>query len=202
VLNRKMSLPSTLSSSSVLCVPQLLTGSPGGQDGRVLPHGGVLGDFQKPSEDCLLCEVYVTSEVFAQRHGGGPQLSSNLVRKFCSRSAVAILLRVIAHLHMRTGRMFRRWDESDSTFGRATVVPRTCTVRYPSVSRAVNIKGTIAAVVVGTCTLLLLIGISLTVVADEPTTGPNLQTVGLVIMLIALTTLVLVRTMRDPADPT
>ena len=41
---------------------------------------------------------------------------------------------------------------------------------------------------------------SLTLAADQATTRPNLQTVGLVIMLLALTTLVLTLAVRDPAD--
>jgi hypothetical protein len=57
-------------------------------------------------------------------------------------------------------------------------------------------------VVVGTCALLFLVGTSLTLAADQATTRPNLQTVGLAIMLIALTTLVVAGAMRDPTDPT
>ena len=54
---------------------------------------------------------------------------------------------------------------------------------------------------VGACVLLLVVGMSLTLAADEATTRPNLQTVGLVVMLLAMTTLVLTSAARDPADP-
>ena len=62
-------------------------------------------------------------------------------------------------------------------------------------------QGHIPAVVFG-CTVFFVVGMSLTLAADQATTRPNLQTVGLVVMLLALTTLVLTYTMRGPADPT
>jgi hypothetical protein len=57
-----------------------------------------------------------------------------------------------------------------------------------------------SAVVVGASTALLVLGMALTLSADNPTTRPNLQTVGLLLSLIALTTLVVVFTVRDPVD--
>ena len=53
--------------------------------------------------------------------------------------------------------------------------------------------------VVGASAALLALGITLTLSADSPTTRPNLQTMGLVLMLIGLTALVVVLTIRDPA---
>ena len=50
--------------------------------------------------------------------------------------------------------------------------------------------------VVGTCALLFLVGLSLALAAEPATTRPNLQTVGLVVMLVAVTTVALVR--HDP----
>lgn len=54
--------------------------------------------------------------------------------------------------------------------------------------------------VVSGSTALLAIGLALTLSADTPTTRPNLQTLGLIITLIGLTALVVVLTIRDPAD--
>lgn len=56
-----------------------------------------------------------------------------------------------------------------------------------------------SAVVVGASALLVL-GITLTLGVDNPASRPNLQTLGLIIMLIGLTVLVAVFTIRDPAD--
>lgn len=44
------------------------------------------------------------------------------------------------------------------------------------------------------------VGLALTLSADTPTTGPNLQTLGLIVTLIGITALVVVLTIRDPAD--
>jgi Ca2+/Na+ antiporter len=85
---------------------------------------------------------------------------------------------------------------------RRLTVPGDFPCPSSGVSWAVNVEGTSSAVVLGSCALLLLVGMSLTLAADQATTRPNLQTVGLVVMLIALTTLVIAYTMRDPADPT
>ena len=49
-------------------------------------------------------------------------------------------------------------------------------------------------------TALLAIGLTLTLSADTPTTGPNLQTLGLMVTLIGITALVVVLTIRGPAD--
>lgn len=56
------------------------------------------------------------------------------------------------------------------------------------------------AVVVSASTALLAIGLALALGADTPTTGPNLQTLGLMAMLIGMTALVVVFSIRDPAD--
>lgn len=57
-----------------------------------------------------------------------------------------------------------------------------------------------AAVVIGASTLLLVLGMAFTLGVASPMTGPNLQTVGLVISLIGLTALTVVLTIRDPVD--
>lgn len=53
---------------------------------------------------------------------------------------------------------------------------------------------------VGASTALVVLGITLTLGVDDPASRPNLQTLGLIIMLIGLTVLVAVFTIRDPAD--
>ena len=52
----------------------------------------------------------------------------------------------------------------------------------------------------GAGTALLVLGITLTLGVESPTSRPNLQTVGLLITLIGLTVLVAVFTIRDTAD--
>lgn len=55
-------------------------------------------------------------------------------------------------------------------------------------------------VVVSASTVLLAVGLALALGADTPTTGPNLQTLGLMAMLIGMTALVVVLSLRDPVD--
>ena len=57
-----------------------------------------------------------------------------------------------------------------------------------------------SAVVAGASKALLVLGMALTLISDNPTTRPNLQTVGLVLSLTALTPLVVVSTIRNPVD--
>lgn len=56
------------------------------------------------------------------------------------------------------------------------------------------------AVLVSGSAALLAIGLVLMLSAETPTTRPNLQTLGLIVTLIGVTALVVVLTIRDPAD--
>jgi hypothetical protein len=53
--------------------------------------------------------------------------------------------------------------------------------------------------VVNISSALLAIGMVLALSVDSPTTRPNLQTVGLALMLIGLTALAVALHLRDPA---
>ncbi len=48
--------------------------------------------------------------------------------------------------------------------------------------------------------VVLATGTALTVTVTSPKTGPNLQTVGLLLMLVALTALNVVMAVREPAE--
>ena len=52
----------------------------------------------------------------------------------------------------------------------------------------------------GASTALILLGITLALGVESPTSRPNLQTLGLLITLIGLTVVVAMFTIRDTAD--